>query len=128
MRSARTSMRPVLLTLLCALPFAACGPAETGGEGGATTTSGPEGTAAVFDLGADLAADFYAMPMPSDLRLTAAGGPDYTGFPNPNDLSLIEGVRKVAMDRKGFPVIPVAYFRFTAPVPAQDAETVVAAD
>lgn len=66
--------------------------------------------------------------MPSDLRLNAEGAPDYTGFPNPNNLALIEGVRKVAMDRKGFPVIPVAYFRFSGPIPAQDAEKVIAGD
>jgi hypothetical protein len=66
--------------------------------------------------------------MPSDLRLLPSGGPDYSGFPNPNAISLIENVRKIAQDRPGFPVTPVGYFRFTAPIPAQDAEKVVAAD
>jgi hypothetical protein len=123
MRSVRTSPRCLPLLFLCALPIGGCdAPRET------ETTPEPQGTVAVFDLGADLTTAFYDLPMPSDLRLTPAGGPDYTGFPNPNGLPLIEGVRKVAMDRKGFPVIPVAYFRFTAPIPPQDAEKVVAAD
>lgn len=129
MLSARSLLRPLALLLLCAPALGGCDGAETDTTPTTTTTSAG-GTAAVFDLGADLSAPttFYDLPMPSDLRLTAAGGPDYTGFPNPNQLPLIEGVRKVAMDREGFPVIPVAYFRFTAPLPPQDAEAVVAAD
>jgi hypothetical protein len=127
MRSARSFSSLLALLLACALPIGGCdGSPET--ETTPTTTAPAKGTVTVFDLGADLTTAFYDLPMPSDLRLTEAGGPDYTGFPNPNALSLIEGVRKVAMDRKGFPVIPVAYFRFTAPVPTQDAEVVVAAD
>lgn len=127
MRSARTFAKSLALLLFCALPSGGCdGSPET--ETTPTTTAPATGTVAVFDLGADLTTSFWDLPMPSDLRLTEAGGPDYTGFPNPNELSLIEGVRKVAMDRKGFPVIPVAYFRFTAPLPAQDAKVIVAAD
>lgn len=127
MRSARTFAKSLALLLFCALPSGGCdGSPET--ETTPTTTTPAKGTVAVFDLGADLTTTFWDMPMPSDLRLTEAGGPDYAGFPNPNELPLIEGVRKVAMDRKGFPVIPVAYFRFTGPLPAQDAKVIVAAD
>ncbi|MEZ4295197.1 MAG: hypothetical protein R3B70_09500 [Polyangiaceae bacterium] len=124
MRSPRTSAHRITPLLLVALAFAACdgAPPET------ETTPTKKGTVTIFNLEADLTTDFYDMPMPSDLRLTAAGGPSYDGFPNPNNLFLIEGVRKAAMDREGFPVIPVAYFRFSAPVPAEDAEVVIPAD
>lgn len=118
MRSLRT------LALLLTLSMVACDgtPSET------ETTPTPKGTVTLFDLNADLTVSFFDMPMPSDLRVTDTGAPDYTGFPNPNELSLIEGIRHVAMDRKGFPTVPVAYFRFTSPMPALDPESVVAAD
>ena len=131
MRSARSSFSPLHLVLTSALALFACdGSKETETTPTTTTTTAPEGTSAIFDLAADLSSGsaFFDMPMPSDLRLNAEGAPDYTGFPNPNNLALIEGVRKVAMDRKGFPVIPVAYFRFSGPIPAQDAEKVIAGD
>jgi hypothetical protein len=125
MRPARTSATS-LAPLFCALLLGGCGSPET--DTTPTTTGTAQGTMAVFDLGADLTTAFFDLPMPSDLRLTGTGGPDYTGFPNENDLPLIEGVRRAAMDRKGFPVIPVAHFRFTGPLPAQDAGAVIAAD
>ena len=128
MRSARTFCSSLALLFLAALPLGGCD-GSSGTDTTPTTTTGPtKGTVTLFDLEADLTAGFFDLPMPSDLRLTEAGGPDYTSFPNVNELPLIDGVKKVAMDRKGFPVIPVAYFRFSAPVPAQDAEKVVPAD
>lgn len=71
---------------------------------------------ALFDLDADTAQSthFYDLPFPSDLRRTAAGGPDYTGMPI--QAALVRTVIPAAQDRTGFPVIPVAYFRFDGPL------------
>jgi hypothetical protein len=87
-------------------------------------------TTADFDLGADLANpdSFYAMPYPSDLRLTADGTPDLRGFPNNLGESIIEGLRTTAMQRKGFPQMPVAYFHFDAELAPEDPSVVVPAD
>ncbi|HZO13992.1 MAG TPA: hypothetical protein VFB62_12060, partial [Polyangiaceae bacterium] len=68
------------------------------------------GTSAVFDLNADLGAAFYDLPYPSDLRLSASGGPDLTGMPV--SAGLAETMLGAAQDRPGFPMIPAAYFRF----------------
>jgi hypothetical protein len=75
------------------------------------------GAKGVFSPEADLAAEgaFWDLPYPSDLRLTAAGVPDLKSFPNPA-LSIIDEFKKLAEGRKGFPVVPVAYFRFDAPL------------
>jgi hypothetical protein len=88
------------------------------------------GTLISFDFAADLGSKlaFYDMPYPSDLRLTAKGGPDLTAFPFPDVYESVEGLRKVAMDQKGFPVVPVAYFKLSADLPAIDAEQVIPAD
>ncbi len=96
----------------------------------ATTPPADPGTLISFDLAANLAiqSSFYDLPYPSDLRLNAKGGPDLTGFPFPGTYDVFDGVRRVAMDGKGFPVIPVAYFKLSADLPALDAEQVIAAD
>ena len=88
------------------------------------------GTQISLDFAADLAvqSSFYDMPYPSDLRLNARGGPDLTGFPFPGTYEVFDGVRKVAMDQPGFPVIPVAYFKSSAELPALDEGKVIAAD
>ncbi|XXX73363.1 hypothetical protein WMF30_37560 [Sorangium sp. So ce134] len=90
----------------------------------------PPRTTAVFDLAADLAdpGAFYDLPYPSDLRLTRRGTPDLTGFPYPPDFPIAAGLREIAMDRPGFPVVPVAYFRFSGPLAPRDAEELLAAD
>ena len=89
-----------------------------------------QGTLISFDLAADLASklSFYDLPYPSDLRLTAKGGPDLTGFPFAGTYENVDGLRKVAMDQKGFPVLPVAYFKLSADLPVIDAEKVIPAD
>lgn len=81
-----------------------------------------DGTQAEFDLGADLSqpASFYALPWPSDLRITATGSPDLAGFPNPSAKALVEGLRAIAMDRPGFPVTPMGYFHFSAELAPRD--------
>jgi len=91
-------------------------------------SAGP--TALVFDLAADTTkpASFYAFPFPSDLRLNAAGGPDYSGFPLIAGNPLLTGMIPVASGRKGFSTLAVAYFQFTGPMAALDATAVIAGD
>jgi hypothetical protein len=76
-----------------------------------------DGAATVaFDLAGPLEAETYwDLPFPSDLRLTAAGTPDVAGYPNKRAIALITDPLRVAANRRGFPVMPVVYFRFTAP-------------
>ncbi|HUS31685.1 MAG TPA: hypothetical protein VMZ53_24450 [Kofleriaceae bacterium] len=74
-----------------------------------------------FDLDHPHTADtFWDMPFPSDLRLTADGRPDLEGFPNKRNLPVVNDLLAGARERKGFPVMPIAYFRFTAEPPAHD--------
>ena len=90
----------------------------------------PPGPALVrFDLSADTSqqAHFFDFPWPSDLHLTSDGKPIVSGFPNPSALKLVEGLRNIAGDRPGFPVLPVAYFQFSAPLAAADPENTIAA-
>ncbi len=116
-----THRAPLLaLVLGTALLGVACGSDdETPGA------AGPAATQAFFDFSADLTAPehFYDLPYPSDLRLDDAGHPDLRGFPNPKNVALVSGLVNVASQHPGFPVLPVAYFRFTKPVavPANDA-------
>ena len=68
------------------------GAASDAPDGGALPVDVNLGPArAVFDLDADTAlpAHFYDLPFPSDLRRTAAGGPDYGGFPVPATVGLV---------------------------------------
>jgi len=87
-------------------------------------------TTSDFDLHADMSSqdNFYALPYPSDLRLTTDGTPDLRAFPNPLNESILEGLRATGQQRKGFPQMPSAYFHFSAPIPAQDPKNVIAAD
>jgi hypothetical protein len=91
---------------------------------------GTPATTSDFDLHADLTLpdSFYAMPYPSDLRLTPQGTPDVRGFPNPLAESILEGLRATTMQRKGFPQMPSAYFHFTAPIAPRDPKNIIAAD
>jgi hypothetical protein len=127
-------MRRFHASLFAAMILVACGgnkgsttSAGTGGAGGAP---GPSGTVASFDLGADLTsqAHFYDFPYPSDLRLTTSGTPDLTGLPFPSILTQMPSLIGSAMQHPGFPVVPVAYFDFSAPLASLDATTVIAAD
>lgn len=84
--------------------------------------TGIDGTQVRFAVDADFAADgaFYDFPFPSDARLLEGGQPDYRGFPFPADNSAVATLVEAAMDRPGFPVLPVAHFRFDGPLPALD--------
>ncbi len=99
-------------------------------SGCSTNAASPKATIAAFDLSADLSKPeaFYDAPYPSDLRLTPQGTPDLTGLPFPSFVDVLDGLRKVAMEHPGFPVVPVAYFRFSAKLAPADAAVVIAAD
>lgn len=73
-------------------------------------------TRALVDFHNDLTTEsrFYDFPFPSDLRLTANGAPDLTGVPHPSSVAFWDDWAGLAMDRRAFPTVPVAYFRFTA--------------
>ena len=119
-----------MLRLRALVPFAvvaASGACGSSSSGGGSTASG---TVAVFDASADLQSSdhFFDFPYPSDLRLTASGAPDLTGIANPTMTPIFEGLRQIAMDRVGFPLMPVAYFRFTQPVAPQNLANVIPAD
>ena len=112
------------LAALCLLAAGAC-------VGACGHSSAPaSGTKAVFDPQANLAAPehFFDMPFPSDSRKTASGAPDFAGLANPLGSSVLEGLRTIAMDRKGVPQVPVAYLRFDGPITPQDPGTLVPAD
>jgi hypothetical protein len=87
-------------------------------------------TRALVDFQNDLTTEnrFYDFPFPSDLRLTAAGGPDLVGVPHPSTIVFGDDWASLAMDRCAFPTVPVAYFRFTADIAAHDHQSVIAAD
>lgn len=113
--------------LLGAFLLLGCGssedrPPDDGGTGAGTTV--------LFNLGADLATQeaFYDLPYPSDLRLTKQGTPDLTGLPYPPLVKSFVGIRDTAMLHPGFPVIPVGYFRFSAPLAELDVKKVIPAD
>ena len=106
----------VALCALIALVACSCGKGGSNGPRQKDPGFGQAGTAASFDLDADLdlMTAFYDLPWPSDLRLDAAGSPRLRAFPNPKGLPIIESFRRIAQDRRGFPTLPVAYFRFSA--------------
>ena len=80
---------------------------------------GASARTAYFELDGphDTAATFWDFPFPSDLRLQASGAPDMTGFPNPRNVPILTSLLVDVGDRRGWPVMPVIYARFTADVP-----------
>lgn len=100
-------LRPLALALSVVL-FSACSDDEP-------AAPASEAATVAFDPGADFAAEgaFFDFPYPSDLRLTKDGAPDVGPFPDPG-VPILAGLKKGALDRKGFPVVPVGYFRLTA--------------
>lgn len=83
-----------------------------------------------FELDGSLAepGTFWDLPFPSDLRLAASGAPDLTGFPNPRDVPILNALLATVEHRRGWPVMPAAYVRFTAPVPPRAIGDVIADD
>lgn len=124
----------VVLSLVVGSGVVGCGPTQTSQENvGETTTDGSvsteqmpadeiksveeiKGTQVVMNLDMDWkkTANFFDFPQPSDLRLTPSGAPDLTGFPNPEENVQVKSLLETVSKRKGFPLIPVAYFKFTA--------------
>jgi hypothetical protein len=78
-----------------------------------------------YDLGHTTTADtFWNYPWPSDQRLDASGAPDITGFPNPRNVPILASLLSTVPEGRGWPVMAIGYFRFTAKV---DAATTTAA-
>jgi hypothetical protein len=67
---------------------------------------------------------FFDFPYPSDARLTAGGTPDVAGFPDPG-VPILAGLKLGALQRRGFPVVPVGYFRVTAKLAPREWTTVI---
>ena len=88
------------------------------------------GSTVFFDLDGDIALPetFFDFPFPSDLRLKADGTADVTGFPNPKDIEIVADLTRLAGEHPGFPVMPVAYFRFTEPLAPRSEQDVIAAE
>jgi hypothetical protein len=113
----RGALGLLLVSLGLSLPVA-CGSDEAAPVGQAPLVEKVPGTAAAFALDAhDDAATFFDFPYPSDLRLDADGKPAVAGFPNPFAAKGVSQIIEIARDRRGFSVLPVAYFRFDAPLP-----------
>src|SRR5688500_8006652 len=108
--------RPLaILTILCA----ACGD-DGGGDDGPPDV--------YFDLasGHDTYDTFWDQPFPSDLRLTAEGTIDLTGYPNQRDVPIVDDLLVVAAQHRGAPQLPITYVRFGVAVPARVHTDVVA--
>jgi hypothetical protein len=129
----------VLRLAALALSLAACS-SPNPGDGGLDADAAPDtatpdvpeptGPAAfVFDLAADTTSSraFYDLPYPSDLRLSASQTPDLRGFPASPRAYVLPPLLQIAQQRPRFPTVPVAYFRFTAPLATQDPEVVIPA-
>ena len=102
--------------LLAPLLLVACG--DDGGSAAQT---------AYFDLnGATTDADtFWNAPFPSDLRLDSHGAPDLTGFPNRRSVALLNSLLIDVPDRRAWPQMSIAYFRFTADLPTRAVTDVI---
>lgn len=87
------------------------------------------GATSVFDTSADFAKEgaFFDLPYPSDARLDAKGAPDIAAYPNPA-LVIIDQFKKIANQRKGFPVVSVGFFRFDAPLAPRDPNAALPGD
>jgi hypothetical protein len=81
-----------------------------------------------FDLDSKLAtgATYWDLPYPSDLRLAADGTVDFTGFPNRRNLPVVNDLLAGAKRRAGFPVMPIAYVRFTDSPPQFELSSIAA--
>ncbi len=105
-------MRKVVLFLAATLSFTQCS------SPGSTINNGLH---VAFDLQADLTQpdQFFDFPYPSDMRLTSTGAPDVRGFPNNLNLAMIAGMQRLVAERRGFPMMPVGYFKFDKPISAR---------
>lgn len=109
-----------LLAILLGAAAAGCGDDTTDGTSSTGSGGGGGDGAAmlVFDVDADWTTPdgFYAAPWPLDARVTAEGAPDWRGLPNPNVNVVVEQFKVSTATQRGFPTLPVAYFRFDPPL------------
>jgi hypothetical protein len=105
-------------------------PLPVGCSSSSQGTPGPTGTTVLFNASADFtsSAHFFDFPWPSDLRLAADGTPDLSGIANPTLSQVFAGLLQIAQQRKGYPVLPVAWFDFTLDLAARSPTDVIAAD
>lgn len=125
LRARTVSLRPLASFLSASLLALTGGSLAACGDDTADGSTPPTGVSFVFDLAADVTSPeaFYDQPYPSDLRLDAEGHPIVSGLPNPANNSTVTQLRDSAALRVGFPVLPVAFLRFTGPLPAQEQTT-----
>ncbi len=115
---------------LAAAVVALGAPACSSSSGGSSPPPpAPTGVTVVFDATADLHTPdhFFDFPWPSDTRLTSTGTPDLAGLPNPTGSQVLAGLTTIAQQRAGLPMVPVAWFRFTADVAPHVATDTIAA-
>jgi hypothetical protein len=93
-------------------------------------TSSSTATQASFSLDGDFASEttFWDFPWPSDLRLSDKGTPMASAFPDPLGKPLVQGMRVIASERRGWGMMPTGYFKFTSPIGARDPFTTIPAD
>jgi hypothetical protein len=116
MRSISRSLRKMLFVAASFAP-ACSGEGDPSAAPAATVVFEPEA-----QFGAENA--FFDFPYPSDLRLTAQGTPDVAAFPDPG-VPILVGLKKIAQERRGFPMVPAGYFKFTAKLAPRDPEQLV---
>ena len=106
------------------------GSSGSGGSGGSQQIAPIEGTSVKLSFKADLTKPehFFDHPYPTDLRLSETGTPDLRGYPNPANTDKVAGLIEIAQQRKGFPIVPAAYFQFDAEMPELDIEATIKAD
>ena len=86
----------------------------------------PPANTIAFEL--DGGAELFDLPFPSDLRLTAEGRVDLSGFPNKRNLPIVNDLLSSAAEHAGFPTMPIAWFRFTGETPTHAIGDVIPAD
>jgi hypothetical protein len=119
--------------------LAACGndggsadTSQTESSTGAATdsdTDGDPGVRVLFDVDADVSTPetFYAMPFPSDLRLSPEGYPVLTGMPAGDTLSVTQ-ITNGAQERPGWAAVGATYFVFDGPIAPRDRTDLIPAD
>jgi hypothetical protein len=116
--------RSLAALVLASCAALGCGPvpidADASVDGGVEADSGPVDAGpprAIFELPRTPEVPFFDLPWPSDLRRTADGHVDATGFPNPLRAQLITRyVAAIAARQRGFATNGAVYFRFSRPV------------
>jgi pimeloyl-ACP methyl ester carboxylesterase len=109
--------------ILLSLLLLGCGGKSTQSSDDASTDTRNQGETSTYPDGGpspivDLESDkLYDMPFPSDLRRIPTGGIDLTGFPNPNNLAIVNNYLGYAQEKlDGFSLTPSIGFRFDASI------------